>query len=275
MANLSSQKLNQFYEQFSQKEIAFSKSILQVTGLETRKVFLKIRGEQFPCVVYSCSMKASKIIINLDNVGFEEIKRAKNFVSLRLSFFPKDAKNPVVFFVPSIVRGYNTFNIKSSNTTAFLMSMDFTQKPPDDLIEIIGRILEASENFEKRKSLRIALEGRVIEDMGLHSNKSVAVIDNIKRPCILKNLSAFGCMVVMQCNLKFILNKKISLEINSKELNSQIIMEGLTVRAEEVSDRKDIYGIGIQFEEDKIPFEYKEILNSYMDKLEDMMKNKQ
>ena len=274
MANLSTQKLNHYYEHFSQKEIAFSKSIIQITGLETRKVFLKIKGEQTPCVVYSCSMKSAKIIINLDNSGFEEIKRAKNFVSLRLSFFPKDAKSPVVFFVPSVVKGYNTFNIKSNNSAAFLMSIEFTQKPPDDLIEILGRVLEAVENFEKRKSLRIALEGKVIEDMGLHSNKTIALIDNIKRPCILKNMSAFGCMVVMQCNPKFVLNKKISLEVPSKEQKSPLILEGTTMRSEDVSNRKDIHGIGIQFLEDKIPYEYKEMLNGYLDKLEEMMKKK-
>ncbi len=274
MANFSTQRLTQLYEKFFQKEIAFSKSIIQITGLETKKVFLKIKGEQSPCVVYSCSMRSAKIIINLDNSGFEEIKRAKNYVSLRMSFFPKDAKNPIVFFVPSIVKGYNTFNIKSNDAAAFLMSIEFTQKPPDDLIEILGKILESVENFEKRKSLRIALEGKVIDDMGLHTNKTTALIDDIKRPCILKNLSAFGCMIVMQCNPRFVLNKKIFLEIPSKENRNPLSLEGTTMRAEEVSNRKDIHGIGIQFSEDKIPYEYKDMLNNYLDKLEDMMKKK-
>ena len=152
------------------------------------------------------------------------------------------------------------------------MSMDFTQKPPDDLIEILGKVLEASDNFEKRKSLRINLDGKVIEDMGLYSNKSIVTIDNIKRPCILRNLSATGCMVIMQCNPKFVLNKNISIEINNKKLDTAMIIPGTTMRTEDVSDRKDIYGIGIQYENEKIPYEYKEMLNSYIDKLEDMMK---
>ncbi|OHD17666.1 MAG: hypothetical protein A2086_11200 [Spirochaetes bacterium GWD1_27_9] len=275
MATLATQKLNFLYEQFSTKEIAFSKSIIITTGLETRKVFLKIRGEQFPCILYSCSMKSAKLIINLDNMGFEEIKKAKNFVSLRLSFFSKDVKNPVVFFVPALVKGYNTFNIKASNTTAFLMSIEFTQKPPDDLIEILGKILESVDNFEKRKSLRITLEGKVADDIGLQSPKAAIVIDNIKRPCILRNISSFGCMVVLACNPKFILNKNALLQIFVKNVvPPEIELEGVAVRAEAVSNRKDIYGIGIQFAEDKIPFEYKEILNAYIDKLEEMKKKK-
>ena len=151
MAVLPNQKLSAFYQEFSDQEIAFNKSILNVTGLEPKMVYIKVRGDQWPCVVYSCSMKSSKIIINLDHNSFEEIKKAKNFVSLRLSFRPKHTKAPINFFIPSIVKGYNTFKLKNQNS--FLMSLEFTQKPPDDLIEIIGRIFESIKNFEKRRWL--------------------------------------------------------------------------------------------------------------------------
>jgi hypothetical protein len=273
MANLSSQKLNQYYDLYAGKELAFSKSILQATGLETKKVFLKIKSEHIPCVIYSCSMKAAKIIINLDSTIFEEIKAAKNYVSIRLSFFPKDAKNSVIFFVPSIVKGYNTFNAKSNSST-FLMSLEFSLKPPEDLIEIIGKILELSDNFEKRKSLRFNLEGKVADNLGLASTKNIIVIDNLKRPCIIKNISASGCMIIMTCNPKFILNKKIIMIINVKNNIESLNFEGTIIRSEEITDRKDLYAIGIAFIEDKIPFLYKELLNSYIDKLETMMKKK-
>jgi hypothetical protein len=275
MATLSSQKLNQFYELYSMKELSFNKSIISASGIEPKKVFLKIHGEQYPCVVYSCSMKLAKIIINLDTNAFEEIKRAKNFVNLRMSFFPKDLKSPVVFFVPAVVKGYNTFNAKAGAVnTAFLMSIEFTQKPPDDLIEILGKILESADNFEKRKSLRITLEGKVVDDIGFLSNKAVLTLDNIKRPCILRNVSSFGCMVVMSCNPKFILNKKTVITVATNISPAPLELEGTILRFEEVQGRKDLYGIGIELIEDKIPFEYKELLNSYLDKLEDMMKKK-
>jgi hypothetical protein len=271
MANLSSQKLTFFYDQYADKEIAFSSSILKVTGLETKKVFLKVKAEHVPCILYSVSMKLAKIIISLDAAGFEEIKIAKNFVNLRLSFFPKDAKSPVTFFVPAVVKGYNTFNAKAST---FLMSLEFSQKPPDDLIEILGKILELSENFEKRKTLRINIEGKVADDLGLCSVKNILVIDNIKRPCIIRNISASGCLVVMSCNPKFIMNKKVVMYLPVKSNPEPMIFEGTITRFEEVVDRKDLYSIGIQFIEDKIPFQFKEMLNDYMDKLEGMMKKK-
>jgi hypothetical protein len=274
MANIPSQKLSQFYENYGMKELAFNKSIINATGLEPKKVFLKIRGDQYPCIIYSCSMKAAKVIINLDTTAFEEIKRAKNFVNLRLSFFPKDVKSSVVFFVPSVVKGYNTFNSQNNNSSSFLMTMEFTQKPPDDLIESIGKVFESSENFEKRKSLRIPLEGRTIDEIGFSSNKAVLTIDNIKRPCIFRNISSFGCMVILSCNPKFILNKKTIIAISMKNNAIHLEIEGCAMHSEEVQGRKDLYAIGIQFAEDKIPFEYKDLLNTYLDILEDRMKKK-
>jgi hypothetical protein len=271
MANLSSQKLTFYYDKYAEKEIAFTTSILKTTGLETKKVFLKIKAEHFPCILYSISMKVAKIIISLDASGFEEIKIAKNFVNLRLSFFPNEAKSPVTFFVPCIVKGYNTFNTKS---TSYLMSLEFSQKPPDDLIEVLGRILELSEMFEKRKTLRINVEGKVADDLGFNSVKHMLLIDNIKRPCIIRNVSASGCLVVMSCNPKFIMNKKSLLHISLKNSTDMLVFEGMITRTEEVADRQDIYGIGIQFVEGKIPFQFKEMLNEYIDKLEELMKKK-
>jgi len=273
MATLGSQKLSQYYELYGSKELAFNRSIIVASGIEPKKVFLKIRGEHYPCVIYSCSMKLSKVIINLDTSAFEEIKKAKNFVSLRLSFFPRDIKSPIVFFVPSLVKGYNTFNSKSEGNS-FLMSIEFTQKPPDDLIEILGKILESAENFEKRQSLRITLDRKIIEDIGFLSNKAVVTIDNIRRPCIIRNVSSFGCMIILACNAKFVMNKKVVITLPLRDSKFPLEIDGTILRSEEIEDRKDLAGLGVQFTEDKISYEYKDLLNRYIDKLEEIVKKK-
>ncbi len=272
MANLPTQKLNGFVEKYKNNEIAFNKSIRIVTGLEPKKVCIKIRGEQWPCVLYSCSMTTAKVIITLDNTGFEEIKKAKNMISLRLSFFPKNQKNPITFFVAAVVKGYNVFKLQHSSS--FLMSLEFTQKPPDDLIEIIGKIFESIENFEKRKELRINLDNKVVEDMGLLSANTHVVIDNIKRPCILKNLSASGAAVMMVCNPKFLLNKKVSLCVFQRDSAEPIFLDGQILRSEEIKGRSDIFALGVSYDVEKIPYEYKDIINNYIDKLEEFAKMK-
>ena len=82
MAILPSQKLQELYEQYGTREIAFNKSIRNVTGLDPQKICLKIGSEHLPCVLYSCSMNDAKVIMPLDTEAFEIIKRAKNLVNL-------------------------------------------------------------------------------------------------------------------------------------------------------------------------------------------------
>lgn len=272
MATLPTQKLNILYESYKSKEIAFNKSIRAVTGLEAKKVCVKIHGDQWPCVLYSCSMTTAKVIITLDNAGFEEIKRAKNIISLKLSFFPKNSKSPITFFVSAFVKGFNVFKLQ--HDSSFLMSLEFTQKPPDDLIEIIGKIFESISNFEKRSELRINLDPKVVSDMGLVSNNAYVLIDNIKRPCILRNVSPSGCAIILVCNPKFVVNKKAVVGFYHIDSTEPIHIDAVIKRYEDVSGRTDIFLLGLLFDSDKIPYEFKSLINDYIDKLEDMAKFK-
>ncbi len=272
MASLPNQKLLSLYEKHTDKELAFNKSLIDMVGLETKKVFLKVKGDQWPCVVYSCSMRAAKIVITMDSKSFEMLKLAKNFVSLRMCFSPKELKSSIVFFVPALVTGYNSYIGGSANL--FIVSLRFTQKPPDDLIEIIGKIFESAENFEKRKDIRISLDQKIADDMGLKSNRTIAVIDNIKRPAIIRDISASGTQIILACVPKFIMNKTINIYLYHRSKSTEIMLTGNTVRYEEIPGRKDIYAIGILFDQTKIPLDYKEIINNYIDSLEEMAKQK-
>ncbi|MBN2547337.1 MAG: PilZ domain-containing protein [Spirochaetes bacterium] len=272
MASYAAHILNKYYTDYNNREIAFNKSTIKFTGLEPKKIFLKIAGDQWSCVLYSCSMKSAKIILKMDVKAFDQLKKAKNFVNLRLSFFTSEMKSSIVFFVPGSVKGYKNF--LNQNTSTFLMTIDFTQRPPDDLIEILGKIIKEREDFEKRKDIRILLEGKITFDIGFKTNKCIAVIDNIKRPCIIKNISAGGAMIVLACNPKFILNKPIKLIFVISYLNEPLFMEGIIKRSEGIEGRKDIYSIGVEYEVEKIPIEYKKLINNYLNKLEDYARQK-
>jgi len=272
MASYATHILNKFYSEFNNREIAFNKSTIKFTGLEPKKIFLKIAGEQWSCVLYSCSMTTAKILLKMDIKSFEQLKKAKNFVNLRLSFFTSEMKNSIVFFVPCSVTGYKNFLNKDMST--FLMTLEFTQRPPDDLIEILGKIIKEREDFEKRKDIRILLEGKITLDIGFTTNKCISVIDNIKRPCIIKNISAGGTMIILACAPKFILNKPIKLFFVTSYLDEPLVLEGAIKRAEDIKGRKDIYAMGIEYDFDKIPIEYKKLINNYLNKLEDFVKQK-
>ena len=215
-------------------------------------------------------MKSAKVIANMDNLSFDAIKRAKNFINLRLSFLPPEHKSPIMFFIPSNVDGYKNFS--KSNPLTHLINLSFTQKPPDDLIEILGNIIKEKEDYEKRHDVRINLEGKIIKDFGLNTNRSTIIIENIKRPCIIKNLSVSGAFIILSCNPKFIMNKKAILNLSIIKHKVSIQIEGVILRNESAENRKDIFGIGIEYNKEKIPLEYKELFNEYIEKLEEMAK---
>ena len=272
MATLPSQKLQELYEEYGSKEIAFNKSIRNATGVDTQKICLKIGGEHLPCILYSCSMNDAKVIMPLDTEAFEMIKRAKNLVNLRFAFCPKNTKAPIIFFVSSIIKGFTSFELQ--HESSYLVSLEFNQRPPDDLIETIGTIFQSIENFERRRELRITLDSNVVNDMEITSVNTYCVVDSIKRPCILKNLSASGCGIIMMCNPKFLINKKITIAIYLYSRKEPILLEGEIKRSEGIEGRHDLYLMGILLNSDEIPYSYKDMINSYIDHLESILKHK-
>jgi len=272
MPEVTTHMLNELYKKYNLRQIAFNPSIIKFTGLEIKKVLIKIFGEQYNCIIYSCSMKSANIIVNLDNTAFNLLKKANNYITLRFSFLPEDYKNSIVFFVPCHLEGYKNFN---NNEHTYFMNLLYTKRPPDDLVKILGRIIQEKENYEKRKHIRINLvEQDILSRLGFQSNKGIAVIDKIKRPCIIKDISTGGVMIILSCIPKFLMNKQISLFMFLKFLKNPLAITGEIVRSEAIGERKDIHGIGIKFDEKKLPLELVKIINEYIDESESKNKIK-
>ena len=257
--------INKIYNEYGDQELFFNKSVINVTGLEPKKVFLKVKNEQWPCVLYSCSMKFARIIMTLDPDAFDVLKNVNNFVNLRFSFFREENKKSVMFYVPANIDGYRNLNEKYKNV--YLVYLNFTQKPSDDLIEILG-------DFEKRGDIRIALNDKIIKDIGFDSTNIIAEIDMIKRSCILRNLSTAGASILLQCMPKFLIGKEVALHLKKVNSNETIRLNGKLNRFDKVEGRRDIYELGISFIQKNIPLEFKKTLNEYYKKLEIMAKNK-
>ncbi|HOJ64621.1 MAG TPA: PilZ domain-containing protein [Spirochaetota bacterium] len=266
MATLLSQKLDQYYEKYKDKEIAFNKSVMNITGLEPKKIFLKIKGDDIHCIVYSCSMSGVKILVNLTQKDFENIRIAKNMVSVRFSFINREKKDSIVFFISGNITSYKNFETKNNNL--YLVSIAFIKKPPEDLIEILGRTIEISENIEKRKDVRVELTSETLKEIGLLSNSAHVSIEGVIKNCIIKDISFSGALIIFQSdNLDFLKNKKIALNLRTFD-NQLLLLNAEIVRCEFIADRKDIVFAGIQFNIDNIPSSYKEMLNNYFLKQE-------
>jgi hypothetical protein len=261
MGILTSQKITTYYERFKGIEVTFTKEVIQVTGLITQQVYIKCMGDFWPCVMYSSSFLGAKIIANTKSGLTQKLKDANNSVSLRLSFMNSDTENPVTFFVSAHITNFTSYG--GSDDVA-IFTIQFTQRPPDDLIEIMGRLLDANVNSAKRRDERILITPDSLRRLNLLSKECAVFIQGVPRRCILRDVSFSGAKLIMMGVSKFLLNKEAGMRFDFDEPRKSFLVKGRFVRAENVEGRKELVVLAIEFDEDAIPMGYKMRINDYL-----------
>jgi len=261
MGILTSQKINEYYERFKTVEVTFTKEIILVTGLIPNQVYLKCVGDFWPCVIISSSFQGAKIVANIKSGILQKLERANNMVSLRFCFKIADKPNPVTFFINTRSIGYTSYG---GSKDVALFSLQFTQRPPDDLIEFIGRILEANINSAKRKEERILITPETIRKMSIFSKDSAVFIQGVPRNCILRDLSFSGAKLIMMGVAKFLVDRDAALRVDFDDPRESFLLKGKFIRSETVEGRKDLIALAIQFNESVVPMGYKIRINNYL-----------
>ena len=260
MALITSQQISNFYDRYRENDVAFTKEVITATGLKRDQVFIKCLGEQWRCIIYSTSMTSSKVILNLNKQSFDKIRKANNLVSLRFSFTNPDAPDPIAFFITGKVTGYNQYS-KDSPELMFL-TLSYTQRPPDNLIEVLGSLLEASMNSQKRSEERILITPLSLKKLGIPNKETVIFVESVPRKGILRDLSFSGAKVIVVGVAKFLVGKDIQLKLDLEEKSVRI--SGKVLRFEPVEGRKDLAALVILFDKEKVPMEYKLKINEYL-----------
>jgi hypothetical protein len=261
MALVTSQKIATYYERYKAIDVTFTKEIIQVTGLVTQQVHLKCVSDFWPCVIYSTSFGGAKVVVNTQTGLAGKLQPANNMVSLRFCFKNAETGNTVTFFVASRVAGYSPYG---GSKDIALFSLIFTQRPPDDLIEIIGRVLDANVNSAKRKEERIILNPESIRKMNLLTKETAVFIQGVPRRCILRDLSFSGAKLIMMGVAKFLVDREAALRVDFDDPRESFLLKGKFVRTEAVEGRKELIALAIQFTDNTIPMGYKIRLNDYI-----------
>jgi len=263
MALLTTQKISTYYELFKTIDVIFSKEIIQVTGLVANQVYLKVVGDFWPCVVYSTSFTGAKVVVNTKTGILQKLEWANNMVSLRFCFKNAETGNTVTFFV----------NTKSSGATPYgnsadvvLLNLQFTQRPPDDLIEIMGRILDANVNSKKRREERIIITPDSMRKLSITKESSV-LIQGVPRHCILRDISFSGAKIIMMGVAKFLVEKEAFLRLEFEDPKEVFLLKGKFLRSEPVEGRKELVSLVILFDESIIPMGYKIRINNYISQI--------
>jgi Tfp pilus assembly protein PilZ len=262
MSITTSQQIAKWYELYKTIDVTLTKEIMKTTGFEARHVYLKCVGEQWPCVIYSTSFAGAKIVASSKPVLLEKIKRANNIVSLRFCFRVEEKGDPVSFFVTARAMGFSPY-AQGGGDLQF-MNLEYTQRPPDDLIEIMGKLLEANINSTRRSEDRILINPDSMRRINLMNKNTVIFVQGVPRKCIIRDLSFSGAKAIIVGLAKFLVGKDCLLRLEMDEPREIVDLKGRIVRHEDVEGRKDLAAVAIHFDDATVPMTYKMHINDYL-----------
>ena len=184
----TSHQISKYYDFFRDKEIVFTKANLRSLKMDPRQIYLKCNGGQWPCIINSSSLQVAKVIVGTSSGVYQEISKKQNVpISLRYCFFDQN-NEPIQFFVNCTVIEKKSY--QGSNDLA-MVTLEFTSRPPDDLILKIGEFLEVNDNFNTRKEERIGINKNSLRLLSIPKEETYIFITGVPRRCILKDLLPF------------------------------------------------------------------------------------
>lgn len=265
MGFATSQQLTKYYDQYRDTEVIFNKDIIRTLKLDPRQIQIKYTADNemkvCSCILNSTSFQKAKIIINTKSEAFETIAgKEPPQVQLKFTFFQDDGQM-MSFWVNTKVVEKKLYT--SSNELA-IVTLQYTQRPPDDLIEIVGRLLEANTNAVRRREERIVINEDSKRKLSLTKEECVLVVQNVPRHCVLRDISFSGAKVVLVGLPQYMVNKEAELRISFDEPSERVCIKGVIKSANSIEGRRDICYASVIFDENQVPLSYKIHVNNYL-----------
>jgi hypothetical protein len=258
MAITTSQQISRWYDVFKTIDVTLTKEIMKATGLDPRNVYLKCVGEQWPCVIYSTSFSGAKLIASSKSALTDKIKKANNLVSVRFSFRIEGKTEPLSFFVQARVIGYAPYNQGGGDLQ--FMTVEYTQRPPDDLIDILGTVMEANISAVRRREERVLVSQDSMRRIGLMTKDTVIFVQGVPRKCIIRDLSFGGSKIIIVGLARFLVGKECILRLDMDDPRESLDIKGSIVRFEDV---EGLAAVAIRFDDATMPLSYKIHLNGF------------
>jgi hypothetical protein len=262
MGSLTRAKIDEYYRQFKSVNVQLTKEVVGITGLLVKMVNLKCGSDFFPCIIHSTSFETAKIIANNKSGITEKLEAYNNTASLRFCFKLPTTGEQVAFLIPSRITGKDPYEGSGDMST---WTLQYSQRPPDDLIEIIGRILDANYSYVKRKHERFPMNADFLRKMRLAGDVMLTVDGGANR-CILRELGFGGARIVMKGSSEAMLNKPCSIKFEFHEPSEVYSINGKFVKAELIEGRTDMAILDMDFD-DAVPMTYKTRICSYVSAL--------
>lgn len=261
MRTITALQLNRFYDLYKNLDLTFTKDVMFALRFKPEQVMLRCAGHQWPCLINSASMTCAKVICEVKPEIMQLLRENHQNISLRFAFDDDDGKDVVAFFVSAKVMNVST--VKSNKSNLIVVSLEYTQKAPDDLIEKLGFLLEANINSTRRTAERLTLTDDTIHRIDLLSREAFVFIQGIPRRCILMDISFSGVKLALIGIANFLVGQEATVKFDFDNPQTTIGVKGKIIRAEHVEGRKDLIAVAIAFHENGVPMIFKAHLNKF------------
>ena len=262
MAMTNATLLAKYYDTYKDTEIAFTKDIIKTLAMDPRQIYLKCAEGQWNCIINSMSFSLARIIIGTKGAAYEKLASPNppSGLNLRLCFYRQDGQQLSLLLsckVKEIVPYMNSKDLA-------IVTLAYTQRPPEDLIEKMGRLLEANDNAVKRKDDRIPITPDSCRKLGIPKEECMAVIQNVPRRCILRDISFGGAKIIVLGMAKYLMNQAVQISLEFDDPHEVIQLKGTIIGTAEVQGRKDMVVANIKYDEATLSLSYKIHINNYL-----------
>ncbi|MBQ4379507.1 MAG: PilZ domain-containing protein [Treponema sp.] len=262
MGLATSQQLTKYYDQYRDTEITFTKDIIRALGLDPRQVYVKCNGGQWPCIINSTSFQHAKIIVGTKGGAFQALAAKNNpTANIRFCFNEPEGDEIITFLVASRVAEIRPY---MNSKDLVIVTLQYTTRPPDDLIELCGKLLEANANAIRRREERIAINEDSKRKLNLAKEECNVIVSSVPRHCVVRDLSFSGARIVLIGLSQYLTGKEAVLRLEFNEPSEIISVKGTVVSADLVPGRKDVCIASVKFDEALLPLSFKMHLNDYL-----------
>ena len=262
MGLATSQQLTKYYDQYRDTEITFTKDIIRALGLDPRQVYVKCNGSQWPCIINSTSFQHAKIIVGTKGGAFQALAAKDNpTANIRFCFNEQEGDGIITFLVSSRVAEIRPY---MNSKDLVIVTLQFTARPPDDLIEICGKLLEANANAIRRREERVPINEDSKRKLSLTKEECNVIVQSVPRHCVVRDLSFSGARVVLIGLSQYLSGKEAILRLEFNEPSEIVSIRGTIVSADLIQGRKDICLASLKFDEASLPLSFKMHLNEYL-----------
>jgi hypothetical protein len=257
---ITSQQLLRYYEEFGGEEVTFTREVSRILRLLPKQVFLKCQAETLPCLIYSSSLRGAKVVANLRVETQRLLAEYSGSLSLRFCFGREGGAIPLTFFVSARLAAQTVYNRETPDL--YFLSLEYTHRPPDDLIEILGQLQEAGRNARKRAEERVEVNPASMKQLGLESREAVLFVGGMEGRCLLRDLSFSGAKVLVHGQAQAFLEKPVLLRLPFADRGAAVTLAGRVLRWEGMANREDIGAIAILFAPESVSMPYKLAINA-------------